>query len=134
MFGEPVASTPRPKRRTPSATVTFDVRWCHRRTRYQLRKLTDQQFAEYQRENDAAQKWVGTHVRHFDRPFSHWTADDIARLVDIPNTSRADSERRSGGGERAARETIRQAAERLNGIGLLSLAIWADRFLRGEGK
>jgi hypothetical protein len=74
MFGEaePLPTPPLKPRagKQPGATVTFDVRWCRRRTRYQLRKLSDEQFAEYERANIAAQQWVGTHTRHFDRPLA----------------------------------------------------------------
>jgi hypothetical protein len=78
MFGTP---DPLPKRRECGSTVSFDVSWCHQRTRYQLRKLSDEQFADYERRNKAAQQWVGSHVRHFDHPFSCWTADDIDSVV-----------------------------------------------------
>ena len=92
MFGEtePLAPSATTRaRKQPGATVTFDVRWCRRRTRYQLRKLPDEQFAEYKRANMAAQKWVGEHVRHFDRPFSEWRAADLdSILADMVTTRR----------------------------------------------
>src|SRR5688500_12605381 len=79
MFGEP---EPVPAAiRAPGATVTFELTWAGQRSRKQLKRLTDKEFAAYERERVVALPYVGEHVRHFDRAFEHWTADDLTRLM-----------------------------------------------------
>jgi hypothetical protein len=61
--------------------VVFELTWIGLRTRAQLKRLTDEEYAEYERARQAAQRWIGQHVRHFERPFEEWTADDFTRLI-----------------------------------------------------